>query len=315
MAKFFKKKEKKLGVATEKRRYDLPLSRAEGTDFMILLIALMSFLALMALAASFALSAMTERWSSGLENKMTIEIPAQERKGAALPEKEKPDLYVEKVTALLEKDKLVKNFEVLSDSEIAGLVSPWLGEDIALTEIPLPTLISVDLYDVTEASLKNLEQQAHAIAENIKFDRHESWLEDLLRFTGSLQLAAFLISLIIGVTTITAIAGAVRARMALYKAEVELLHLMGASDEYITRQFQRHACILAFQGAVLGTLCGALALLIIKVVAGDMGASLIPDFRLTAFHVGCIAALPLIAAIIGMMTARVTVLRALAVMP
>ena len=66
--------EKKLGVAFRQGRYDLPLNKDEGTNFLRLLIALMSFLAAVALAGNFALNSMTQRWSSGLENKLTIEI-------------------------------------------------------------------------------------------------------------------------------------------------------------------------------------------------------------------------------------------------
>ena len=59
--KFFQKKDRKLGVAEGKRLYDLPLDKTEGSGFLIMLIALMSFLAIMAIASSFALGAMTQR--------------------------------------------------------------------------------------------------------------------------------------------------------------------------------------------------------------------------------------------------------------
>jgi cell division transport system permease protein len=66
--------ERVLGKA-QKRRYDLPLNKGSGTGFLVILIALMTFLGMLALASSFALSAMTARWSSGLENRLTIESP------------------------------------------------------------------------------------------------------------------------------------------------------------------------------------------------------------------------------------------------
>ena len=56
-----RRREKALGVAQGRRVYDLPLNRASGTGFLVLLIALMTFLAMLALSASFALSAMTTR--------------------------------------------------------------------------------------------------------------------------------------------------------------------------------------------------------------------------------------------------------------
>ena len=270
---------------------------------MVLLIALMSFLALMALVASFALSAMTERWSSGLENKLTIEVPARLATDATL----------EPLERALRTDPAVERFERLSDADIAALIGPWLGEDMALTNIPLPTLLSVELYE--SADLTALEGRIAAIDSAIKLDRHESWLNDLLRFTGSLQLSAAMISLIIGFTTVVAISGAIRSRMALHKKEVELLHLMGASDHYITRQFQKHARTLSFQGALLGVLFGALALVLVPFFAADAAAGLLPDFTLTYWHYAVIASLPLLAAVIAEITARITVLRTLALLP
>ena len=80
----FKRIHRSLGIATSKRRYDLPLNKDGGGLFLKILIALMSFLAILALSGSFALSAMKDRWSSGLENKASIEIRAQDEAGGIL---------------------------------------------------------------------------------------------------------------------------------------------------------------------------------------------------------------------------------------
>ena len=80
----FKRKERTLGVARQKRKYDLPLNKGVGRHFLKVLIALMSILAIFALSASFALSEMTQRWESGLENKATVEVPAEDKFGNCL---------------------------------------------------------------------------------------------------------------------------------------------------------------------------------------------------------------------------------------
>ena len=67
-----------LGVSKKKRDYDLPLNKGSGGQFLSTLIALMTFLAILALSASFTLSEMTSRWVSGLENKASVEIPAED---------------------------------------------------------------------------------------------------------------------------------------------------------------------------------------------------------------------------------------------
>lgn len=310
------RKERMLGTAKGTRRYDLPLDKGSGTRFLILLTALMTFLALLSLAASFALSAMTDRWSSGLENKVTVEIPADKADGTTIDAATIKKM-TQRAETLLADHPAVVSVHVMTDREIGDLVRPWLGDDLLMPgKIPLPGLITLELQKDTDAkTIKTLEIKLRDINGKARIDTHEEWLSDLLRFTGALQFAAVLLTLIIGLATVTAVAGAVGARMAVYHAEVELLHLMGASDSYISRQFQRYALIAALQGAVIGVLAGSSALLAIGWMSGEMGVNLLPDFRLGGFQISALAVLPIPLALISMLTARQTVLKVLVQMP
>lgn len=306
-------KDKKLGVA-ENRRYDLPLHKSGGTGFLVLLIALMTFLGMMALSSFFVLGAITERWSSGLENKLTIEIPAEDAKGALLPP-EKVDELARLAASALKDHPAVADYKNLSREEIKDLISPWLGNDLDEQNLPLPGLISLTLKNGAAERLPALEKDLRDLVPQLRIDRHESWLADLLHLTGSLQFSAFLILLIIGFTTVTAVAGAIRSRMAEHRKEVELLHLMGASDLYIMKQFRRHAVNLSLKGGVAGVLFACLVLTLIVWMAGSSESNLLPGFRFSSFHIAAFAALPVAVAAIGGFTARFTVLRVLGKMP
>ena len=308
------KKEKALGVARNKRRYDLPLNKSSGTGFLILLISLMTFLAMLALSASFALAAMTDRWSSGLENNVTIEIPAEADNGKVLSKDEIKRL-TERANGILTIHPAVVSTHVMSEEEIKDLVRPWLGDDLLLGKVPLPGLISVELKDSNLRVIKTLTDKLHTITPKARIDTHEEWLTDLLRFTGALQFTAFILTLVIGITTITAIAGGVKSRMAVYHEEVELLHLMGARDSYISRQFQRHSLILAFQGAFIGLIAGTLVLLAVGWITGEMEINLLPDFKMGYGQKAVLLMLPVMMAIIATVTARQTVLKVLSQMP
>lgn len=306
-------KEKRLGKA-EIRRYDLPLNKGTGAGFLMLLIGLMTFLAALALSASFALSAMTQRWSSGLENKATIEISAQGPDGKIIPPEQVKE-YATKIDMAVKSHPAIKNSHVLSDGELQDLVKPWLGNDLLLDKVPLPALISVDLENSSPEALKSLARIIKDIAPNAQLDTHESWLRDLLRFTGALQFAAFLLTIVIGLTATTAVAGAVRARLAVHSTDVELLHLMGAADSYIARQFQRHSMLLAIKGALAGLLAASIVLLIIGWASGRMDVNLLPDFHLQLSQVMTLAILPVFAAILAIAAANRTVLKTLSRMP
>ena len=306
--------EKKLGVAFRKGRYDLPLNKDEGTNFLRLLIALMSFLAAIALTGNFALNSMTQRWSSGLENKLTIEIPAEKEDGELRSTAEIQSL-AERVEEVLENNPAVKSADTLDQNDIQELVEPWLGKDAPLGDIPLPGLISVELTSPEPGTTAKLTAEISEIADDIVVDTHEAWLQSLMRMISSLRFAALTVALIIAATTVTAIAGAIRSRIAVHRADVELLHLMGANDEYIIRQFQRHALVIALQGSLCGTLAAGLILVITKYGIGTGGESLLPAFSLGIGQGLMVAILPLLAALIAGATARFTVLRSLSRMP
>ncbi len=312
--RIFRRKDRSLGVARKTRLYDLPLNKSAGSGFLILLIGLMTLLAMLSLGASFALDAMTARWSSGLENRMTVEIPPKAADGSiATPE------ALRKTTAdvaqMLERSPAVARAHVLSESEINELVAPWLGEDLPMQDIPLPGLIAVDMQDSSATTLKTMEEDIRKIAPAARLDTHQSWLEDLLRFTGAIQFAASALLIVVGVTTVTAVTGAVRSRMAEHHAEVELLHLMGATDFYIMKQFRRHSLILALKGGLIGLCLGAAALGVIGWLTGELDIALVPGFSLNPLQMALLALTPLAAGGIAALATRQTVLRVLVKMP
>lgn len=313
MKNFFKKSGKRLGSA-KGRRYDLPLNSEGGTGFLILLIGLMTFLAVMALATSVILGSMTQRWSSGLENKVTIEIPAERPSGNL---RTPADIVELKQAAAQKLSKLayVKQVEVLAEDEIRELIEPWMGKEIVLQDIPLPGLVSVELHLSNGEVLRDLQQQMDSITAGLRVDAHEDWLGDLLRLIGALQFAAAAVALIIGVTTVSAISGAIRMRMALHHAEIELLHMMGARDEYITRQLQRHALLLGLKGSVAGAVFALSIMAAIGFISGHTAAALLPGFEIVPWHIAALIAVPGAVCLIAAATARFTVMRSLALMP
>ncbi len=307
------RRERKLGIS-KKRTYDIPLNKGAGAGFLTLLIALMTFLAVIALSSSFVLKSMSDRWSSGLENKITVEIPPTSHDGETRNKNEISQI-AERIESLLQNHPAIDSVTILDNDEISELISPWLGENFSLEDIPVPGLLSVELNETSASPVDKLADRIEAIDKSSRLDTHESWLNDLLNFAGALQLGAFILAIIIGSTTVAAVAGAVRARMAVHSAEIELLHIMGASDEYITRQFQRHSLILALKGGLAGTVSAMLGMMIVAHLAGDMHIALIPEFRLSTWQLIFLLSMPFFAGLVAMTTARFTVLKALSRLP
>ena len=312
--KWLKKQDRRLGVSHEKRKYDLPLEKSDGGSFLKILMGLMTILAMFAFVASFALSAMTERWSSGLSNKATIEIPAENMAGTLLSQEE-INQTAKDILLSLKNNPDIESISIMEETEIKRLVAPWLGEDIEFDNVPLPGILSVAFKKDAQVDTNILAKRLKDYGEHVRLDTHASWLADVLKFTGALNMAAILISCLIGFTTIIAAGGAVQARMAMYKDELELLHLMGAADKYISRQLQRYTFFACLQGAALGAFIGFVIFYVTSLIFKEREITLLPDFNMTIIHFTILCALPILIALLGMVTARHTVLRSLIKMP
>ena len=310
----FTKQNRPLGIASENQKYDLPLNKDKGGRFLSILMGLMTFLMMMTLSASFVLSAMNARWSKGLESKATIEISAQDQNGAPLTQ-EDIDTQTTAAKEFLTDNPAIEESIVMDKADIIQLVSPWLGDNVGLENVPLPGIISVKFNDQTIFDMDELRSNLTNIAPQARLDTHEGWLNDVLSFTGAIKMAAVIMTLIITITTIVAVGGAIQSRMAVYREELELLHLMGASDGYISRQLQRYAFLTILKGALIGMVAGWILLFIIGLMAGKMEVSLLPEFSLSFIQICILLFLPVLIAAIGMGTARQTVLRFLRQMP
>lgn len=285
--------------------YDIPLHTRLGTEFLVLLIALMTYLSLLSAAGSMALGHMTHKWVTGLEDSMTIELPIKDTANA----------QAQALTKALEQTKGVTSSRILTQSDMGEILSPWLGNQTTiLADLPLPILISVELQERTPATLASIKSIARRVAPDATVDAHEDWLTDLLKLTNGLRLTAIIIFGLILFVTALVIAGAVRSRMAIHQRELELLHIMGASDKYISGQFIRYIFSQSAKGMACGVLAGSITLLTF-VLLGHNSPGTIPKINLEGTDWLAFIAVPALLLAIGTITARQTVLRVLNEMP
>ncbi len=93
---------------------------------------------------------------------------------------------------------------------------------------------------------------------------------------------------------------------------MEIVHLVGAHDSYVARQFQSQAFRYGFVGALIGTLLAAATLLSAGVFAARGAAPLGAAVRaFEPWMIWPLALIPLAAVLIAMVTVRLAVLQAL----
>ncbi|HWI29212.1 MAG TPA: hypothetical protein VN668_19710 [Stellaceae bacterium] len=293
------------------RRLDIPLNRDSSVRFLPWIIALMVYLAGLALAGTLVLQGALERWNTSLAGTLTVQLPPAKPGGTdPLPA----------ALNLLRATRGVISAEALTRDQTAKLIAPWLGTALSPEELALPRLVDLRVDPRAGPDLADLRTRLAAAAPGALLDDHRLWLDRLAGVVLSIEATALAIVLLIGGAAVLTVVFTTRAGLAVHHAVVEVLHLIGARDGYIAGQFQRQALALALRGGLLGLLLTVATLLGI----GHAGAAtalfgervrLLPALALAPWHWLLLAVLPLFASLIAMLTARVTVLRALKRMP
>ncbi|MCH8189029.1 MAG: FtsX-like permease family protein, partial [Proteobacteria bacterium] len=142
-------------------------------------------------------------------------------------------------------------------------------------------------------------------------DTGKAWVErliDLARLAQMVAVAALALVVTVGVLTVVF---ATRAGLAVHHDVIEVLHLIGAHDSYIARQFQFRLLVLSLIGGVLGLVFGAVTLLVLTLLSSQVQASLVPRLSLTAPQWAILAMLPILGTAVATVTARMTVSRSL----
>lgn len=297
------------------RRYDLPLNRSSGTGFVVWVMSMMVYLATVIVALFFALSAVTARWTDGLALQATLEIPHMDLT-ATDNDADKQKLLFEKITARLNGLEIVKTARQLDTKEINNLIEPWLGVDNISSEIPLPALIAIEFnQEPTTNDILVINSNAKDFFSHANLDTHKEWLDDIQSLIQSIRFVVLGLGLIIIITAISSVSGAARSRLAIHKSEVELLHIMGAGDAYIASQFERQSGHLSLVAGGVGFILALVTLISASFIGASVKQALMPDFSLSLLQWLALIFVPISAILIAMISARITVMRALKKLP
>ena len=292
-----------------RQRLDLPLAEDSTGRFLVWIMAVMIYLAIVALAGSMVLAGMAGRWESGLTGRLTVQLaPLPEASVAPLAQR------TEVTLALLRSTPGIQRAEPVGAAAAHKLLEPWLGNAL-LDDLPLPALIDVEVGPGSALDAPALAERLAGAVPGARLDNHAAWLADLRVLAHTAQLVALAVVLLVGGAAVASVVFAVRTGLAIHSPVVELLHIMGATDAYVARQFQTHVAGLALRGGAVGLGLAALTLLALRLAAGDTPVGLMPDMTLGLREWLALIAVPLVAALLAVVTARWTVLRVLTRMP
>jgi len=155
---------------SERASYILP--RDEGAAPLDFVIAVMAFLAALALGASLVATRAAHGWQSGLSDRITVQVmpPEQGDPRAAL------DAETKAVLSVLGATPGIAHANLLSDAEINALVEPWIGKDGAVAGIPLPRLIDAAIVPGEDMDVAALAAKLKQAAPHASVDDHRRWI-------------------------------------------------------------------------------------------------------------------------------------------
>ncbi|MGE3747155.1 MAG: FtsX-like permease family protein, partial [Sphingomonadaceae bacterium] len=144
-----------------------------------------------------------------------------------------------------------------------------------------------------------------------RVDAHGQWLAPLDQLLALLKWLAFALVLLMATATACTVVLAARAALDNHRATIDVMHLLGATDDQIAGLFQRRIAIDALFGGAIGLGAAALVVLALERRIEGLGSELMGSVALPAASWLLLILLPLAGAALAMLTARFTILNAL----
>ena len=274
------------------------LSReAGGERWLIVVIAVLCFLASITAVGTLAADRAAHGWARQLRAEATVQVrPRVDETGPTA---------AARAAETLAGVKGVAEAEAMDRKAAEALLRPWVGE-AALPDLPLPYLVTVRLDPKSPASAPTLSRALAQAGLDASVDDHSLWRGEVERSAGVITALAGAAFLLIAAATAAAIAYATRAGMAAQASVIETLSLNGASDGYIAGLFQRRFGGLAATAGAMGAGVAALLLAMLRLVGGEGG--LTPALPLAFSDLLILIACPLLAFGVALAAARFTAL-------
>jgi cell division transport system permease protein len=151
----------------------------------------------------------------------------------------------------------------------------------------------------------------------LPFDRDASslfipWIMGAMIFLATtIMPLSLVVTTLVGLAAIATISFMSHTGLRVHKKVIEILHLIGATNDYIARQFQNYALRLGMQGAVIGLSLSAICLYFMKDLLGQLSMPFIPSALSSEEMVWVMFATPVAGIILTAFSARLSVLSVL----
>jgi cell division transport system permease protein len=266
--------------------------------------AIMTFLTLLAAAAALSLGQAIRQGGAELSRQATAQI-LEDDPGARLTQQRR-------VAAALRGQPGVAEVRIVPEAEARALLEPWLGDVAEDAGVPVPALIDIGFTEPPTAErLTALRRQLTRIAPSMRIDGNAGWLQPWFELMKTLLWIAAAIVLLLLLATAATVALAVRGALNTHKGTIEIMHMMGATDLQAARLFQRRVALDSLFGGAVGFALAAAVMLLLGERFAALEPGLLTGAGVPLYGWLLLLLIPLAVTGLSMMMARWTVLSTL----
>jgi cell division transport system permease protein len=228
----------------------IPAASIAGRS-LVMVIAIMTFLASLSAGTVWLIADASRAWTSAIAREATIQV--KPRAGRNI------EADVNEAAAIARRNAAI-------GEQSRALLSPWLGEALKASDLPVPRLVELSLSG--KADLSGLRTELGAALPTATLDDHRPWLERLSGMANALvAIGLFVLALVLAATAL-AVGFATRGAMSGNREIISVLSLVGAEDRFIAREFQGHFLRLGLEGGLIGGLAAILTFFLGARLAG-----------------------------------------------
>lgn len=264
-------------------------------------IAVMLFLCMLAAAGGIATVRATEAIRAQLAARLTVQVTAADAGTQAA--------QANRALAVLRSLPGVTQVRQVPRAELARLLGPWIGDDAADPDLPIPALIDVDAPGVASPVIA---RALAGVAPDARVDAGVATLGGITGLLAWLSALAFGIVALMIAATLAVVVLAARAGLAQHGETIAIMHALGATDVQVARLFQRRVTRDAFLGVAIGAAAAVPVVLAIGTRAAAAGSGLLGAATLGRDGWLALAGIPLAFVALAALAARATVLARLA---
>jgi cell division transport system permease protein len=279
------------------------LDERGGTRAMTWIMAIMLFLTVLAAALGLGMVNAGAALDRQLAGRLTVQIVA-----ADPTQRERDTKAV--MTALADMPA-VKRAVPVDRARLDALLKPWLGDVSSDADVPIPSLIDVDMSVRGEESAARVAAGVRAVAASARVDSQSRWLSPVASFMRTMIAGAAALVLLMAAATTAVVLLAARAGLETHRDTIAILHMLGSTDVQVARLFQRRIALDTVIGGAIGAVAAMVAIWAITRQLSGLGSELAGGAVLMQRDWLILAALPIVFALVATLAARVAVLRRL----